>query len=81
MQQQPTVVTTPRPSAFSSQGNEDALRIDVVGRAVDDVVGAFVQVLAAEGHPDHADVRVLAAAARRLWKLAARLNRPRGKPF
>lgn len=81
MPQQPTVVATPRPSGFSSHGQDGALQVDALGRAVDDVVGAFVEVLACEGYQEHGEFRRLTAAARRLWKLAADLNRSRGKPF
>lgn len=66
-----TVTSTPHPSPFSHEHARDrALRIQTVGRAVDDVVGAFVAVADDGKAADSAELLRFAAAARRLWTMA-----------
>lgn len=77
-----TAASQPRPRPFHSAGALDHDRqIETLGRAVDEVVGAFVQITVSEGSPQGADARRLAAAARRLWTLAVELGRERRGPF
>ena len=72
---------TPAPQPFSADTVGPPNRyIEIMGRAVDDVVGSFVDVAASEGDASHTDVLRLAAAARRLWTLAADLGRARRTP-
>ena len=75
-----TVSPSPRPRPFYSGCRpEHDRQIEIIGRALDEVVGAYVQVLVRDGKPEPADVRRLVAAARRLWTLAVDLRRrPRG---
>ena len=51
--------------------------IEVMGRALDDVVGSFLEVAVNDANAFHTDVQRLAAAARRLWKLASDPGRAR----
>lgn len=72
------VIATPPPRAFRPEPTrDDAHRIEAVGRAVDDVVGWFLQAIANEAGPQDADLRRLAAASRRLWMQSTALLRTR----
>ena len=55
-------------------------RIQIMGQALDDVVGLYVEVDINDRQASHADIQRLAAAARRLWTLAADLGRARRTP-
>jgi hypothetical protein len=85
MQQKPwnrTHANAPRPSHFNSRHPHDhALRIETAGRAVDDVVAAFVAIANDERAASAADLWQLAAAARRLDKLALELYQTRKRDF
>ena len=72
----------PVPQPFQPEADPEYHRhIEILGRAVDELVGAYVQLLVTEADSDHADVRRLAAAARRLWTLAAEMRRAGRSPF
>jgi hypothetical protein len=85
MQQKPrnrTLAKAPRLSNFNSRHpNDHALRIETAGRAVDDVVSAFVAIADDGPAADAEDRRRLAAAARRLDKLALKLYQTRKRDF
>jgi len=72
---------TPAPQPFHADtvGPSDG-HMEIMGQAVDDVVGSFVEVVLSDGGASQTDVLRLAAAARRLWTLAADLGRARRTP-
>lgn len=74
--------SAPVPRPFHPQADPDYHRhIEIMGRAVDELVGAYVQVLVSEADSKHADIRRLAAAARRLWTLAVDLRRAQRRQY
>lgn len=70
--------TTPRPHPFQTDAEHDqARRVEAIGRALDNVVEAFVILAEDDTHLDHGDLQRLTAAARRLWMTARSLHRAR----
>ena len=71
----------PAPQPFNADTVAPLNRhIQIMGQALDDVVGLFVEVDVNDRDASHADIQRLAAAARRLWALAADLGRARRTP-
>ena len=78
-QRQHRTVSKPRPTAFGADlRQDDARRIDTLGRALDDVVAAVVIVAGREGRAGTSDLWRLVAATRRLCALALAMYRQGG---
>ena len=72
---------TPAPRPFHADKDLPNRRVEIMGHAVDDVVGSFVEVVVGgDSDASDADVLRLAAAAHRLWKLASDHRRARWTP-
>lgn len=69
--------TTDRGRGGNDRSLESAIRLQRMGTAVDEIVGAFAALSDLDEPQESQQRRKIAAASRRLWMLASRPARPR----